>query len=229
MRTTSPILTFLIVVLTAAAACNGRASGPTASAPLNSSASLDTSGRSSAAGVSSAADDGVPASSGEQANQPKTVRDHFMALPVKYFPLEGCEPATDKGCQRAKAEYLKTFLEIEDTANGYLKAGCDGGQSCLEMAIFKKPGGGYLVGVRGDFEMGSEAYFVDHSNGKWTDVGPTLVPGYSKDNYYVFPRKGTTVQVFEKLLEDTEPAPDSPKGKKLYDLEWKSGRFTKKK
>lgn len=229
MRTTSPFLTLLIVALAAAAACTGRASGPTASGPFNSSASPDASDRSSGAGVGPAADDGVPASSAEQANQPKTVRDHFMALPVKYFPLEGCEPARDKDCQRAKADYLNTFLEIEDTANGYLKAGCDGGQSCLEMAIFKKPDGGYLVGVRGDFEMGSEAYFVDHDNGKWTDAGRSLVEGFSKQNYYVFPRKGTTVEVFEKLPEDTEPVPDSPKGKKLYDLEWKSGRFTKKK
>ncbi|MCC7308056.1 MAG: hypothetical protein IT173_10850 [Acidobacteria bacterium] len=229
MRTTSPILTLLIVVLAAAAACNGRAIGPRTDASANSSPSSNGTTLSPAGNAPPADNDSASASSAEQANQPKTVRDHFMALPVKYFPLEGCEPARDKGCQRAKADYLKTFLEIEDTANGYLKAGCDGGQSCLEMAIFKKPGGDYLVGVRADFEMGSEAYFVDHNNGKWTDAGPTLVEGFSKDNYYVFPRKGTTVEVFEKLPEDTEPAPDSPKGKKLYDLEWKSGRFTKKK
>ena len=61
-----------------------------------------------------------------QTNQPKTVRDFFNLLPQKYFLLEGCEPAKDKNCQKARAAYLKTFLEVEDTANGYLKGGCDG-------------------------------------------------------------------------------------------------------
>lgn len=166
---------------------------------------------------------------GDPMVRPKTVRDFFMLLPVKYFPLESCEASKDKGCQRAKADYLKTFVEVEDTANGYLRAGCDGAQSCLEMAIFKKPDGDYLVGVRADFEMGSDSYFVDYDNGKWTDVGGSIVDGFSKDNYYAFPRIGTTVEVFEKLPEDSETASDSPKGKKLYDLEWKDGRFTRKK
>ena len=161
--------------------------------------------------------------------RPKTVRDFFMLLPVKYFPLESCDSSKDKGCQRAKADYLKTFVEVEDTGNGYLRAGCDGAQSCLEMAIFKKPNGEYLVGVRADFEMGSDSYFVDYDNGKWTDVGRSIVDGFSNDLYYVFPRVGTTVEVFEKLPIDSDTAADSPKGKKRYDLEWKDGRFTRKK
>ncbi|MBS1770796.1 MAG: hypothetical protein JSS77_14145 [Acidobacteria bacterium] len=161
--------------------------------------------------------------------RPKTVRDFFMLLPVKYFPLESCDSSKDKGCQRAKADYLKTFVEVEDTGNGYLRAGCDGAQSCLEMAIFKKPNGEYLVGVRADFEMGSDSYFVDYDNGKWTDVGRSTVDGFSEDLFYVFPRVGTTVEVFEKLPIDSDTAADSPKGKKLYDLEWKEGRFTRKK
>ncbi|MEZ5424160.1 MAG: hypothetical protein R2682_13850, partial [Pyrinomonadaceae bacterium] len=161
--------------------------------------------------------------------EPKTIREFFMLLPTKYFNLESCEAAKDKGCRKAKQEYLKTFLEIEDTANGYLKASCDGAQSCLEMAIFKKPDGSYLIGLRSDFEMGSDSYFIDYNKGAWNDVGKKIVEGFSKDNFYAFPRNGTTVEVFEKLSPDTEPTSEVGKGRKLYDLEWKGGKFMKKK
>lgn len=222
-----------IGLLLCMAGCTAQRSTPAANtvAPAGSSDNIGPSSNagSNAGGDSAAGAAGQPERSAEPANKPGNVREFFMALPVKYFPLEGCEPAKDKGCVKAKAEYLKTFLETEDTANGYLKAGCDGAQSCLEMAIFKKPDGSYIVGVRGDFEMGSDTYFVDYDNGKWTDVGSSIVEGFSTNNYYAIPRKGTTVEVFEKLPEDAEPVSDSPKGKKLYDLEWSGGRFNRKK
>src|SRR5687768_15883661 len=82
-----------------------------------------------------------------QTKQPKTVRDFFNLLPQKYFPLEGCMPKTDRNCEKARAEYLNTFLEVEDTANGYLKGGCDGAQTCLEMALFKRPDNTYIVAL----------------------------------------------------------------------------------
>lgn len=169
-----------------------------------------------------------PATASVTLDKPKTIREFFMALPLKYFPLESCEAAKDKGCIKAKGQYLKDFLEVEDTANGYLKSGCDGAQSCMEMAVFKKADGSYIVGLRSDFEMGSESYFLDPGNGKWSDVGSSIVEGWSKDNYYVLPRKGTTVEVFEKLPEDSDSDADTGKGKKLYDLEWKDGKFIKK-
>src|SRR5262245_49847711 len=56
---------------------------------------------------------------------PKTVREFFMALPDKYFTVAGCQPAKDKGCSKAKEGYLRNLLQAEDSANGYLKAGCD--------------------------------------------------------------------------------------------------------
>ncbi len=221
MRSIANALLLLAAIFVSAAACSaGRATSE--SAPENVPAKPAPESTSS---QPAANNEDPPESSGDLANKPKTVRDFFMALPAKYFPIESCEPATDKGCLKAKRDYLKTFLEIEDTANGYLKAGCDGAQSCLEMAIFKKADGDYLIGVRSDFEMGSDSYFIDFANGKWIDVGSAIVEGFSKNNYYTFPRKGTTVEVFEKLAEDAEPTADLGKGKKLYDLEWKNGKF----
>lgn len=169
------------------------------------------------------------ASTAVQTN-PKNVREFFMALPDKYFKLEGCDKAKDTGCKKAKAEYLKTFTEVEDIQNGYFKGGCDGGQSCIEMAIFKRPDGSYLVGLMTSSEMMNDFYFLDHANGKWLDVSATAVPGFSKNNWYELPRVGTTVKVFaKKIIEKGADYEISEKGEKLEDLVWKEGKFTKMK
>ena len=166
----------------------------------------------------------------EQIRQPKTVRDFFMLLPKKYFVLEACEPAKDKNCQKAKIDYLKTFAEVEDIKNGYLKGGCDGAQSCLEMALFKRPDGSYLVGLATFAEMMNDYFFLDYKNGKWTDVSAKTVPKFSKKNMYELPREGTTVEVFvKKIIESGDDYEASERGEKLYDLEWKAGKFTIKK
>jgi hypothetical protein len=165
-----------------------------------------------------------------QIKNPKTVRDFFTILPQKYFTLEGCEPAKNKNCVRARAEYLKNFTEIEDTANGYFKGGCDGAQSCLEMALFKRPDNSYIVGLATFAEMMNDYYFLEYRNGKWSDVSSTVVPQFSKKNMYELPRKGTTIEVFaKKIIETGDDYEISEKGAKLYDLEWKGGKFTVKK
>ncbi|HRH43493.1 MAG TPA: hypothetical protein PKY82_17820 [Pyrinomonadaceae bacterium] len=161
-----------------------------------------------------------------QTNQPKTARDFFNLLPQKYFTLEGCSPATDKNCVKARKEYIETFLEIEDTVNGYWKSGCDGAQSCLTMALFKRPNGTYIVAIQTEFEMGSDNYFLEYKGGKWFDLSTQVIPSFSKKNYYELPQKGTTIQVFKKKTVDTGM---TEKGAKLYDLVWQNGKFTLKK
>jgi hypothetical protein len=161
----------------------------------------------------------------ETVSGPRSIREFFNLLPAKYFTLEGCEPAKDKNCDRARAEYVKTFLEIEDRENGYWKSGCDGGQSCLEMAIFKRPDGNYTVLVMTAAEMTEESWFLEYSGGKWTDIGAKIVPDFSTKNIYVPPRVGTSVEVYKKNF----PEPDfSERGEKLYILDWKDGRFVKR-
>jgi hypothetical protein len=156
---------------------------------------------------------------------PKTVRDFFMLLPEKYFTLEGCEREKDKGCRKSREDYLKTFGEVVDIQNGYMKGGCDGGQACIEMAIFKRPDGSYLIGVATFAEMLNDNYFLNYKDGTWTDVSST-VPEFSKKNMYELPRNGTTVKVFAKKIVDQGPDFEaSEKGAKLYDLEWKDGKF----
>ena len=162
--------------------------------------------------------------------EPKTIRDFFMLLPEKYFVLEGCQGDREKDCNKAKLDYLKTFTEIEDTANGYFKGGCDGAQSCIEMAIFKKPDGTYLAGVSTYAEMMNDNFFIDYDGGKWTDVSASVIPQFSKKNMYEFPRVGTVVKVFgKKIIEKGDDYEASEKGEKLYNLKWKDGKFAIKK
>jgi hypothetical protein len=160
-----------------------------------------------------------------QGKQPKTVRDFFMALPDKYFSLDCCMTLPRS---KRKAEYLKRYLRVEDTANGYLSGSGDAAQEGFVMALFKRPSGTYLIGFYTEGEGGVEdtpwTVFLNYSAGKWTDVSQTVVANYNKQKYiYELPQKGTTVEVFAKKEEA-----DGYKGKKLHDLVWKNGKFVKK-
>jgi hypothetical protein len=162
-----------------------------------------------------------------QTKPPKTVREFFSLLPQKYFPLEACSAnPTKQNCDKARAEYLKRFLEIEDIPYGYMKGGCDGAQTCFHMALFKRPNGDYIVGLTTSFEAYEDSYFLEYSGAKWRDIGAQVVPEYGKNKVYDFPRNGTTVEVYE--YNKVAGQDYSKRGRKLYDLIWKDGRFIKK-
>ena len=160
-----------------------------------------------------------------QTKQPRTVREFFNLLPQRYFALEGCvDNPTKANCDKARKEYVQNYLEVEDTANGYWKSGCDGAQSCLTMALFKRPNGTYIVALKKEFEMDSDNYFLEFKNGRWSDIAAREIPEFSGANIYELPRKGTTVEVFEKVKSNEI----SERGKKLYELVWKNGKFSVK-
>lgn len=161
-----------------------------------------------------------------QTSQPKTVRDFFMALPDKYFSLDCCMSMPKS---KQKAEYLKRYLKVEDTANGYLSGYGDAAQEGFVMALFKRPNGNYLIGFYTEGEGGVEdtpwTVFLNYSGGKWTDVSRSVVAGYNKFKFiYELPRNGTTVEVFAKKEEA-----DGYKGKKLHNLAWTGSKFIVKK
>lgn len=217
----------LLIFLFWANACAGRATQTVNQTESGVSSGAKVESNANPAVINSAENDLEKSETAEmQTGQPRNVRDFFNLLPQKYFTLEGCEPAKDKNCERARREYVKTFLEVEDTKNGYWKSGCDGGQSCLTMALFKRPDATYIVHVLTEFEMGEDSYFLEYKNGKWTDIGEEIIPEYSAKNTYVPPRFGTTVEVFKKNFPESNY---SERGAKLYDLEWKDGKFSIKK
>lgn len=160
-----------------------------------------------------------------QTKQPKTVRDFFMLLPAKYFSLDCC---IDKNARQGKEEYLERYLDVEDTANGYMSGGGDGAQDGFAMTLFKRSNGTYLIAFytygEGSVEDTSWTVFLDYKNGKWTDVSRAVVPNYNARKYiYQLPREGTTIGVFEK----DETGEDFYKGKKLYDLIWQNDKFSR--
>lgn len=160
------------------------------------------------------------------AQTPRTVREFFNLLPQKYFTLEGCvDNPTKANCDRARRDYINSFLEVEDTANGYWKSGCDGAQSCLVMALFKRPNGTYIVALEREFEMSTDNYFLEYRAGRWSDISAQVIPQFSRNNIYDLPQRGTTVTVFAKKRNSES----GDRGKKLYDLVWKSGKFSVKK
>lgn len=160
-------------------------------------------------------------SASAQTKQPKTVRDFFMLLPGKYFALE--PPLT-------KSEYLKRFTVVEDTANGYFEGSGDGAQGGLIMALFKRPNGSYIVGLNTFFEGGGECYFLEYKGGKWFNISTSTIPKFSKKNIYKLPRYGTTIEVFaKKIIEKGDDFEVFEEGEKLYDLQWKDGKFSIKK
>jgi hypothetical protein len=158
-----------------------------------------------------------------QARQPRTVREFFMALPGRYFGIECC---IDKDARKAKERYLKQYLTVEDTANGYMSASGDAAQDGFVMALFKRADGTYLIGLYTYGEGGVEdtpwTIFLNYKGGKFTDVSRSVVPQYKKEKFvYELPRNGTTVEVFAK----DESGEDWNKGKKVHDLVWEKGVF----
>lgn len=65
---------------------------------------------------------------------------------------------------------------------------------------------------------------LEYAGGDWRDIGPQVVPEYGEDKVYELPRYGTTVAVYEN--EKVAGEGYRQRGRKLYDLVWKGGRFT---
>jgi hypothetical protein len=160
-------------------------------------------------------------------DEPRTVREFFMAFTQDVFYIEGCDESSDPGCRKARTRYLDTYLEIEDTKNGYLTAGGDGAQAALKMTIFRKPSGKYIVAVNQFGEIGDDYNFWEYVNGRWKDVSKAVIPEYGPRKMYELPRYGTKIEVFAKKIIDTDGVVEmSEKGAKLYDLVWKDGKFS---
>jgi hypothetical protein len=163
-----------------------------------------------------------------QTKPPQTVREYFMLLPQTYFVVESCNTDIVKDCRPFKVEYLKRFLKVEDTKNGYLEGDGDGSQERFKMALFRRANGTHLVGLYVFGEWGEKYYFLEYKNRRWINVSKSVAPNYRRSNIYELPRYGTTVRVYERKNFNAE-YDLGEQGKKLYDLVWKNDRFAVKK
>lgn len=139
---------------------------------------------------------------------PKDVVEFYLALPKKYY-----EP--DRAHRQELIAEGSGRIIAKDIKNGYLAISGDAGDPGVVVAIFKKPDGKYIVGLNVYDEMTEKFYFLQYGV-VWRDVSSEIVPEYSGRLKYELPRYGTTVKVTNSA------------GRKLYDLEWKQGRFVKK-
>ncbi|HNQ14721.1 MAG TPA: hypothetical protein PKM58_04105 [Pyrinomonadaceae bacterium] len=212
---------FILASLLIAAGCAkfGVGNSPANTAPTNSATPTADAAPPSTNSLPAASPTGA---ADKPSAGPQTIRDFFELLPEKYFVLEGCERSSDPDCSKARADYVKRFLEVEDTRNGYWKSGCDGAQSCLEMAIFKRKEGGYVVLVKTESEAVEESHFLEYSNAELVDIGKVIVPEFSEKKIYIPPHIGTSVLVFEKNY----PEPGfSERGRLLHELTWDGRKF----
>lgn len=157
-----------------------------------------------------------------QTKQPKTARDFFMLVPAEFYTFQ-C-------CNENKRAYLKQYVTAENT--NFLE-GTDEGVNEFTLAVYARPNGTYLIGLRSQAERWQDYYFLDYKNGKLLNNSKTAVPQYSTDNIYEFAQDGKTIHVFRKKYDSPTKEISADygvsKGRKLYDLIWENGKFTLKK
>ena len=96
------------------------------------------------------------------------------------------------------------------------------------MTLFKRPNGSHIVGLYVFGEWGEKYNFLEYRNGKWFDISKSVIPKYIRSNIYELPQYGTTIKVYERKNFNVEYDLGET-GRKLYDLNWKYGKFQIKK
>src|SRR5437879_1682166 len=111
---------------------------------------------------------GDAAVSAPPAKSPRTVVDYYMLLPDRYFETDR------RGLLDPK------YGAIVDVKNGYLRPCHDGAQWGLEVCLFMRPDGSYLVAVNGieppDNVWTPWLEFLTYQKGRWVDVTKATLP-----------------------------------------------------
>jgi hypothetical protein len=148
---------------------------------------------------------------GAQSNRPKSVQDYYLLMPEKY----------DGSSRQEREEILGYTSEATiDIKNGYISYITPLSGEVLEVALFKRPDGGYILAYNEDcdlqYKVPTKLYFLQYEDGKWTDVTTQVLPVAINNRYkYKLPRIGTTIEVTTAI------------GVKMYELAWRNGKFEK--
>ncbi len=145
-----------------------------------------------------------------QADAPKTVQDYYLLMPKQY----------DKSSREDREEILGYSEATIDNENGYINYITHLSGEVFEAALFKLPGGGFVLAYNEDcdlkYKVPTKLIFLKYANGNWTDVTTQLLPVPVNSRYkYKLPEKGTTIHV------------TTAGGVKMYQLWWKNGKFEK--
>ena len=107
-----------------------------------------------------------------------------------------------------------------DTKNGYISYITPLSGEVFEIALFKRPDGAIIIAYNEDCDLANNVltklYFFYFDNGRWIDETIQVMPVPINKRYkYKLPQKGTTIKVTDA------------KGKFVYSLVWKTGKFIK--
>lgn len=153
------------------------------------------------------------------AQEPRTVTDHLLALPNDIFKLvdenfEYADPAPKTKAEMDK--YRRSKILVEDIKNGYIEY--EHNEFPTQIALFKKDSGGYLMGVgvrslvhadKGQVCSG-DLNFLEFNGGEWVNVTEKYEPKLNAieakkakrlQSCYELPREGRTLRLYSLFWE----------------------------
>ena len=159
-----------------------------------------------------------------QSTSPKTVRDFFDLIPSAYFSIYCCD-----GNKKA---YVEKYVTVIDIQNGFMEGSDteeDPKYQGFVLKVFPARNGKTVVGLFSESLHWWDYYFLEYKNGKLVNISKTI-PRYSRDNYYEFPRAGAAIKVYKKKYSSPTKEINADetvdRGKYLYSLIWKDGKFS---
>jgi len=109
---------------------------------------------------------------------PRTVKDFLLLLPEKYLGFENVKiPASER----------LDMIEVDDTANGWLKLTGKGGRAFegwIELALFRGGSGGPLLGIAVNHcgpLCEQQLFFLRYARGDWQDLTATVFQPLAAD------------------------------------------------
>lgn len=176
------------------------------------------------------------------AQEPKTVTEFYLALPTEDFSFDSTTKKINGKADLIK--HRKSVIQVEDINNGYLRLSGEMWEGWAEIAIFKKKGGGYVVGVT-DVGCGpgcdGTVKFYTYEKGKWTNVTNHVFPKITEKMlvdaleernlpaddtlpFFLLPRLGRTVKVATNYTNENGSDIDLT----LLEFEWNGTEFVQK-
>lgn len=171
--------------------------------------------------------------------QPRTVTDFYLALPGSINGIQGTQDSEIPGFEndfffysnernesRASIlKYRKSLIKIEDIRNGYLRLESREWKGWVEIALFKKVDGSYLVAIS---QVGCEpkctggVIFATYKTGNWKNVTKQVFPYPSQQQgYYQLPRIGTSIV----LICGDKRSKSCQFGGELAEFQWDKEKF----
>jgi hypothetical protein len=153
------------------------------------------------------------------AQAPKTVTEHLLALPNDVFKLvdENFEYADSAPKTKADMDkYRRSRILVEDIKNGYLEY--EHNEFPTQIVLFKKTGGGYLMAVsvrslvhadKGQVCSG-QLSFLEYSGGQWLNVTEKYQPKLNAaearkakrlQSCFELPREGRSLRLYSLFWE----------------------------